>query len=498
MRKYSVIKANTQSSSLLNGTSFFNKKCLWKLSAVIILLNCCTIFSLTNVNLSGTVTRQGAGALDVVITLLSAGISDTTDTGGSYLLFRQGTAINNRHIQSGKTGENSCKTALCVNGSVSFYGKVTDGQLFNIQGRIVNQPGTFKGNTRRSLPDGVYLVNKTNIAGSSLRSASSSSAVDTLSLSYQGTFLKKIPVEKIDGSLNISLDSDLPARKHTVLVASYSNNKAYILSANNQVEWEYSMPGSVQDAWILPNDNILLSGGTDVREVTRSKDVVWKYTATGGEIHNCQPLPGNVVLFGENTSGKLFEINRTTNSVVRTIQTACKGDTHTRFRMVRKTKDSTYMIAARGENNLYELDQDGKVLRTIYCDTLKKKYGINWDALHSALKLDNGNILIGGGYNSVYIEVDKKDSVVWKLSASDIPEIGFNFAAAGQLLPGGTFVFGAYSSTYKLVEVTRSKKVVWKLQNPAIGNPTHVYVMDCWGSNSSQTCKPAAPETLVR
>jgi hypothetical protein len=81
----------------------------------------------------------------------------------------------------------------------------------------------------------------------------------------------------------------------------------------------------------------------------------------------------------------------------------------------------------------------------------------------------------------VFIELDKNDSLIWKLSASDIPEIGFDFAAAGQLLPNGNFVFAAYTSTYKIVEITRDKKVVWKVQNSAIGNPTHVMLLDIKG-----------------
>jgi hypothetical protein len=376
-----------------------------------------------------------------------------------------------------------------------------DAIVFDVRGRAVGPARLLSGHSGVRVSDGIYFLYR-GAAGAaasiSSRQALAAAATDTISLSYQGTFLKKVPVATLTGTFNIALDADLPARKHSVLVSSYSNNKAYILSAANQVEWEYAMPGPVQDAWMLPGGNILLCGGSDVREVTQSKQVVWKYTAGAGEIHNCQPLPGNVVLIGENVSGKLFEINRATSTVLRTVQTPCQGDNHLRFRMVRKTRDSTYLIAARGENNVYELSKTGTVLRKISCDTLKKKLGINWDGVHSALKLDNGNILIGGGYNSVFIELNSRDSMVWKLSAADIPEIGFNFAAAGQILPGGTFLFGAYTSTYKLVEVTRAKKVLWKLQNGTIGDPTHAYVIDCWGANGTTLCDPPPPETLVR
>ncbi len=462
-------------------------------------------FSQVPIDLSGKVTtKQGTVAFDVVLTLLSAKISDTADTDGKYHFLGQSTGIfRNGRLNSPQPIDNSITgKTICIDGHVNDRIKKSDELVIDLRGRIVGPARMFLGQNK-NVPDGMYflyhgLTAKT--ASGSSREASVKIATDTISISYQGTFLKKVPVTSLNGTLDIELGIDLPARKHSVLVSSYSNNKAYILSADNQVEWEYAMPGPVQDAWLLPNSNILLCGGSDVREVTRSKQVIWKYSASAGEIHNCYPLPGNVVLFGENISGKLIEINRTTNTVVRTIQTQCQGDSHLRFRMVRKTRDSTYLVAARGEDNVYEFSKTGAVLRKINCVNLKNKYGINWDGVHSAIKLENGNILIGGGYNSVFVELDKNDSIVWKLSAADIPEIGFNFAAAGQLLPGGTFVFGAYSSSYKLVEVTRAKKVIWKLQNSVIGDPTHVYITDCWGTGASVStaCDPPALETLVR
>ena len=437
------------------------------------------------------------------MTLLDAKVSDTADTAGNYRLLRQGTGTFRcgRLVSRQRTDIGIIDKKVIIGGAFSDRPKAVDAIVIDVRGRRIGREGQFFGRVGERVPNGVYFEYRRTSARFvffSPRQSFAAAATDTISLSYQGTFIKKVPVATFTGTLNIALDADLPARKHSVLVSSYSNNKAYILSATNQVEWEYAMPGPVQDAWMLPGGNILLCGGSDVREVTQSKQVVWKYTASAGEIHNCQPLPGNVVLLGENVSGKLLEINRATSAVLRTVQTSCQGDSHLRFRMVRKTRDSTYLVAARGENNVYELSKTGAVLRKISCDTLKKKLGINWDGVHSALKLDNGNILIGGGYNSVFLELNSRDSMVWKLSAADIPEIGFNFAAAGQILPGGTFLFGAYTSTYKLVEVTRAKKVVWKLQNGTIGDPTHAYVIDCWGTSGTPVCDPPLPETLVR
>ncbi len=463
-------------------------------------------YAQARVALEGRVTTPGgAAAFDVVVTLAGTTVSDTTDTAGNYRLLRQGTGLS-RSVIMISTDRNRCGMVgreVCIGGRLKGSPGSGGAAVYDSRGRKFDVDRLRGGTTGGRLPDGIYFLERNTgdvAAHSGVHTIGAASSADTISLSYQGTLIEKIPAAALEGTLDITMKQALPARKHSVLVASYSNNKAYILSADNQVEWEYGMPGPVQDAWQLPGGNILLSGGSDVREVTRSKEVVWKYSASAGEIHNCYPLPGNVVLFGENSSGKLYEINRATNTIVRTVQTQCRGDNHTRFRMVRKTGEGTYLIAARGENNIYELDSSGAVVRKISCDTLKNRYGINWDAVHSAVKLENGNILIGGGYNSVFIELDEKDSLVWKLSAADIPEIGFNFAAAGQILPGGTIIFGAYSSTFKLFEVTRTKKVLWKQQNVAIGDPTHVYVIDCFkpAQNAVQECDPPQPETLLR
>ena len=89
----------------------------------------------------------------------------------------------------------------------------------------------------------------------------------------------------------------------------------------------------------------------------------------------------------------------------------------------------------------------------------------------------DGNLLIGGAYNAPVIEIDKSDKIVWKLTAEDIPEIGFAYSAGCLRLPNGNTVVAAYTSKFPIFEVTPAKKIVWKFQNPAVGNPTHVKVL---------------------
>jgi len=264
-----------------------------------------------------------------------------------------------------------------------------------------------------------------------------------------------------------------------LLIASYSNNAAIIVAADGTVVWESAkMPGPCQDAWLLPNNHVLLSGGTQVREITADQKIVWQYEAPKDvkvEIHNCQPLPAGGALIGEGGTCRLLEIDNQ-GKVAKEIKLPLGGNAHTHMRQVRKTAKGTYLVTAAGENNIREYDAQGKELRLLSGKEIAKQ-GVKWPIVHSAELLNNGNLLIGGAYGMPVIEVDPMDKIVWKLAAGDIPEVGFAYSAGCLRLPNGNTVVAAYTSKFPIFEVTPDKKVVWKLQNPAIGKPTHVKVL---------------------
>ena len=265
-----------------------------------------------------------------------------------------------------------------------------------------------------------------------------------------------------------------------LLIASYSNNAAYIVAAgDDKVVWESpKMPGACQDAWLLPNNNVLLSGGNQVREITADQKVVWQYEApkeTPVEIHNCQPMPGGGALIGEGGSCRLLELDNQ-GKITKEIKLSLGGNAHSHMRQVRKTPAGTYLVTAAGENNIHEYDAQGKELRVLLGKDIEAQ-GVKWPIVHSAELLKNGNLLIGGAYNAPVIEVDPAGKIVWKLTAEDIPEIGFAYSAGCQRLPNGNTVVAAYTSKFPVFEVTAAKKVVWKLQNPEVGHPTHVKIL---------------------
>lgn len=265
-----------------------------------------------------------------------------------------------------------------------------------------------------------------------------------------------------------------------LLIASYSNNAAYIVAAgDDKVVWEsHKMPGPCQDAWLLPNNHILLSGGNQVREVSADHKIVWQYEAPKGvavEIHNCQPLPGGGALIGEGGTCRLLELDNQ-GKITKEIKLTLGGNAHSHMRQVRKTPAGNYLVTAAGENNIREFDAQGKELRVLLGKDIESQ-GVKWPIVHSAELLANGNLLIGGAYGMPVIEVDKSDKIVWKLTADDVPDVGFAYSAGCLRLPNGNTVVAAYTSKFPIFEVSPDKKVVWKFQNPAIGNPTHVKVL---------------------
>lgn len=271
-----------------------------------------------------------------------------------------------------------------------------------------------------------------------------------------------------------------PAAGHPFICTDLGQGKVLVVAADGKITWEYPA-GMCQDVWVLPNGNYLFSHARGVKEVTpdAEKKVVWEYKSPDGtEIHNCQPLADGAVLVVECGTKRLIEIER--DGKIRKelkVETATK-DAHPQFRIARKLADGHYLIAFNGEHVVRELDGEGKVVRTIK---------VPGDP-YIGLRLANGNTLIGCGDGHKLIEVDPQDKVVWQLDENDLPGIPLRFVAGVQVLPNGNVVVcnwgghGHIGEQPLVFEVTRDKKVVWKVDDYAHFKAiAHIQLMDVKG-----------------
>ena len=79
---------------------------------------------------------------------------------------------------------------------------------------------------------------------------------------------------------------------HHFACTDYSASKVFIVNPDGKATWEYPAK-SCNDLWVLPNGNLLFNTGHGVKEVTRDKKVVWKYSGGKAGFHHFQILTTN-------------------------------------------------------------------------------------------------------------------------------------------------------------------------------------------------------------
>jgi len=276
---------------------------------------------------------------------------------------------------------------------------------------------------------------------------------------------------------------DLPGNglaQHPMLYIGEGYNKILLVNGG-KIVWTYSTGSGWEydDVWMLSNGNILFSRMQYVAEVTPDKRVVWRYDAPAGtEIHTCQPIGLNKVLFVENgLPPRLLVVNIKTSKVeVEHVLPAPsltdRKTVHAQFRRVRYTAQGTYLVSFLEMGKVVEYN---KKFREIWSYDVRSPW--------AAIRLKNGNTLITNEHDVATIEVTPGKKIAWQVSPSDLPEQYRyqNSQSATRLANGNTILCsrGARDHGPQLIEVTPDKKVVWVLQDwTDLGPATAVQILD--------------------
>jgi hypothetical protein len=268
--------------------------------------------------------------------------------------------------------------------------------------------------------------------------------------------------------------------QHPMLYLGEGYNKMFIVN-NGKILWTYATgPGNeYDDAWMLSNGNIVFTRMQYIAEVTPKKEVVWRYDCpTGTEIHACQPIGLDKVLFIRNgLPPKLMVVNIKTKAVevehdLPAITPPDPKTVHPQFRRVRSTAQGTYLVPFLNMNNVVEYDKD---FHEIWSYPIKSPW--------AAIRLKNGNTLITDEKDRLMREVNPKKETVWELKPEDLPEPWryINTQSCTRLANGNTIVCsrGGNGKGPQLVEVTPDKKVVWVLWDfQDLGPATAVQILD--------------------
>ncbi len=269
------------------------------------------------------------------------------------------------------------------------------------------------------------------------------------------------------------------AVSHSFLCTDYGANMIRIVSAQGEIVWEHRVDRP-QDAWQLPNGNVLFTHLRGVKEITRGKEIVWEYqTEKPNEVHSCQPLPKDVVMVGLSGPCEILEVGRD-GAILKTVKLKSdKKNVHGQMRQVRKLRNGHYLVGHTADRVVREYDPNGKVLRTI--SVPGNPFG--------GVRLPNGNTLIACGDGHGIVEVDPDDNIVWRINENDLDGHPLRFVAGTQRLPNGNTVVcnwgghGHVGEQPQIFEVTRDKKVVWQIFDyEKFSTISHIQVLDVKGN----------------
>ena len=247
-------------------------------------------------------------------------------------------------------------------------------------------------------------------------------------------------------------------------------NKTVIVDEDGKVDWQLDMPAS--DGWVLPNGHVLLAlygtgdfpnGG--VIEVDReTKKVVFGYQGQQKETSTVQAIGDGKYLVAElGPEPRAIVIDREGRILKKTPLQCQTANAHMQTRMLRLLPNGNYLAPHLLDFAVKEYEPDsGKVVRSFATDDRGRE---KRDWPFTAIRLANGNTLIGCTNGNRVIEVDGQGKIVWKVDNEDIGEDLFDDACGVQRLPNGNTVVTSYHATgdrVKLFEVTRDKQVVWR------------------------------------
>ncbi|MBI5683945.1 MAG: hypothetical protein HZC54_02595 [Verrucomicrobia bacterium] len=255
------------------------------------------------------------------------------------------------------------------------------------------------------------------------------------------------------------------------------DRRVMILSAAGAVEWEHPT-ALTHDAWRLANGNVLFADGATVTEVTPDHKVVFQYKSAeqkGGGAFSCQRLDNGRTLIGENSTGRVLEVDAA-GKVVFELQTqpATVGGHHN-MRMVRKLKSGHYLVCHSGAHVVKEYTPKGDVVLELKTPNLA----------FAAVRTGKGTTLVSS--LGKLLEFGAAGKVVWEFANTDIPGVKITNMTGLHLLANGNIVTGCYRAYDKgegtgLLEITREKKLVWRLANPKLaGTMMAVQKLDASG-----------------
>ena len=245
--------------------------------------------------------------------------------------------------------------------------------------------------------------------------------------------------------------------KLTGQVLATGSGKVLLLDPAGKTLWQFK-GGNCSDVWMLDNGNVLLADNNVIEIDPKTNKVVWSYRPPqqkGGGTFACQRLAGGHTMVGENSGGRIVEVDKAGKVVFELKLPLCQPGSHNNLRHVRKLAGGNYLVAHKGPALVREYTPAGKVVFEVKVS----------QAAFSAVRLANGNTVVG--HIDCVTEDDPKGKQVWQFDKRELAGVKVGMICGIHVLPGGNVAMGIYAfhrgpDGAGLLEVTREKKLVWR------------------------------------
>lgn len=250
---------------------------------------------------------------------------------------------------------------------------------------------------------------------------------------------------------------------------------------NGKIVWRTKI-GPLHDLHVLENGNLLFQ--TDWQHVVEmepeTQKIVWTYDATKHadgkpvEVHAFQRRADGSTMVAESGTTRIVEVAKD-GSILKQIPLQVRQtNAHSDTRLVRALENGNYLVCHEKDGLVREYSPEGKTVWEYEVPLFDRQPagGHGPEAFgnqaFSAIRLPNGNTLIGTGNGHGIIEVTPEKEIVWQVAQDDIPGVRLAWVTTLQVLPSGNIVVGnchAGPENPQFVEIDREKKVVWKYLN---------------------------------
>jgi hypothetical protein len=238
-----------------------------------------------------------------------------------------------------------------------------------------------------------------------------------------------------------------------------------IIGENGEEIWNSDKPGA-RDGYVLPNGNILICWGDEVREYNGDKQVIFNFkkSAAENELGTAVRLKnGNTLITESGKQPRLLEVDQLGQIKISVPLLPETDNFHMQTRMARKLPTGNYLVPHLLAFSVKEYTPSGNIVNTFKTDleALGGREAENWP--FTAIRLKNGNTLVTLTHGNKVVEFNPQGAIVWKISNDDFEEKPFKDPCGAQRLPNGHTVIASYGASegIRLFEVDNNKKIVW-------------------------------------